>query len=62
MPTLTHLVSEAFGLMDERYRSKVNMVDAEFSTELKEDRIAPNMTAAKKPITGFGTISAIRAG
>ena len=48
--------------MDERYRSKVNMVDAEFSTELKEDRIAPNMTAAKKPITGFGTISAIRAG
>ena len=32
------------------------MVDAEFSTELKEDRIAPNITAAKKPITGFGTI------
>lgn len=30
------------------------MVDAEFSTELKEDRIAPNITAAKKPRIGFG--------
>ena len=38
------------------------MVEAEFSTELKEDRIAPNMTAAKKPMTGFGTISEISAG
>ena len=40
----------------------VNMVLTELRTELNEDRIAPNITAAKKPITGFGTISAIRAG
>lgn len=38
------------------------MVDAEFSTELKEDRIAPNNTAAKKPMTGFGTTAETRAG
>ena len=30
------------------------MVDAELSTELNEDRIAPNRTAAKKPMTGLG--------
>ena len=35
--------------------SSVNMVEAEFSTELKEDRIAPNRTAAKKPMIGLGT-------
>ena len=38
------------------------MVDAEFRTELNEDRIAPNITAAKKPMTGFGTISEMSAG
>ena len=54
MPTLTHCISEAFGLMAVRYRSRVNMVDAELSTELNEDRIAPNITAAKKPSSGFG--------
>ena len=35
----------------------VKMVEAEFRTELNEDKIAPNMTAAKKPISGFGIIS-----
>ena len=34
---------------------RVKMVDAEFSTELNEDRIAPNITAAKKPISGLGS-------
>ncbi len=38
------------------------MVEAEFSTELKEDKIAPNMTAAKNPITGLGMMAVIRAG
>lgn len=35
----------------------VKMVEAEFSTELNEDRIAPNITAAKKPISGLGRTS-----
>lgn len=30
--------------------SSAKMVEEEFSTELKEDRIAPNITAAKNPI------------
>ena len=38
------------------------MVDAEFSTELKEDRIAPNITAAKKPRIGFGITCATSIG
>ena len=35
--------------------SMVNIVSTEFSTELNEDRIAPSITAAKKPISGAGT-------
>ena len=38
------------------------MVDAEFRTELKEDRIAPNITAAKKPRIGFGITCATSIG
>ena len=38
------------------------MVDAELSTELNEDRIAPNRTAAKKPMTGLGTTAETSAG
>lgn len=32
----------------------MNIVDTEFSTELNEERMAPNMTAVKKPSTGLG--------
>ena len=42
--------------------SRVNSVMELFSTELNEDRIAPNMTAAKKPSTGVGRMSLIRDG
>ena len=42
--------------------SIVNMVFTELSTELNEDRIAPNITAAKKPMTGWGTTRVISAG
>ena len=38
------------------------MVAAEFSTELNEERIAPNRTAAKKPMIGFGTTAETSAG
>ena len=40
----------------------VNMVLTELSTELNEDRIAPNMTAAKKPMTGCGTTRVMSVG
>ena len=38
------------------------MVLMELRNELNEDRIAPNMTAAKKPISGAGTICMIMVG
>lgn len=37
--------------------SRVNRVIELLSTELKDDRIAPNITAAKNPRTGVGRMS-----
>ena len=42
--------------------SSVNRVIELLSTELNEDRIAPNMTAAKKPSTGVGRMSRMSVG
>ena len=54
-PTLTTLLFEAVLPQMGCHTLRVKMVDAELSTELNEDRIAPNMTAAKKPMSGLGS-------
>ena len=61
-PTLTTLLLEACLPQMGCQTFSVKIVDAEFSTELNEDRIAPNITAAKKPISGLGSTSITRSG
>ena len=61
-PTLTTLLLEACLPQMGCQTFSVKIVDAEFSTELNEDRIAPNITAAKKPISGLGSTFITRSG